>query len=191
MTALYPWLTPIYHQIAQTFDEGLGHHAVLIKADSGLGVESLFNALAQKIMCVAQGDKPCGQCHSCHLMQAHSHPDYHELSPIDGKDIGVDQVRDINEIVAQHAQQNGNKVVYVQGVERLTEAAANALLKTLEEPRPNTYFLLQADSSASLLATIYSRCQVWNLSVPNEQTAVDWLKSKSAVENQEDRKSVV
>ena len=184
MTALYPWLTPIYHQIAQTFDEGLGHHAVLIKADSGLGVESLFNALAQKIMCVAQGDKPCGQCHSCHLMQAHSHPDYHELSPIDGKDIGVHQVRDINEIVAQHAQQNGNKVVYVQGVERLTEAAANALLKTLEEPRPNTYFLLQADSSASLLATIYSRCQVWNLSVPNEQTAVDWLKSKSAVENQ-------
>ena len=73
-------------------------------------------------------------------MQAHSHPDYHELSPIDGKDIGVDQVRDINEIVAQHAQQNGNKVVYVQGAERLTEAAANALLKTLEEPRPNTLF---------------------------------------------------
>ena len=132
MTALYPWLMPIYHQIAQTFDEGLGHHAVLIKADSGLGVESLFNELAQKIMCVAQGDKPCGQCHSCHLMQAHSHPDYHELNPIDGKDIGVDQVRDINEIVAQHAQQNGNKVVYVQGAERLTEAAANALLKTLD-----------------------------------------------------------
>ena len=70
--------------------------------------------------------------------------------------MGVDQVRDINEIVAQHAQQNGNKLVYVQGAERLTEAAANALLKTLEEPRPNTYFLLQADSSASLLATIYS-----------------------------------
>ena len=185
MTALYPWLMPIYHQIAQTFDEGLGHHAVLIKADSGLGVESLFDALAQKIMCVAQGDKPCGQCHSCHLMQAHSHPDYHELSPIDGKDIGVDQVRDINEMVAQHAQQNGNKVVYVQGAERLTEAAANALLKTLEEPRTNTYFLLQTDSSASLLATIYSRCQVWNLSVPNEQTALDWLKSESAAENQE------
>ena len=100
MTALYPWLMPIYHQIAQTFDEGLGHHAVLIKADSGLGVENLFDALAQKIMCAAQGDKPCGQCHSCHLMQAHSHPDYHELSPIDGKDIGVDQVRDINEMVA-------------------------------------------------------------------------------------------
>ncbi len=73
----------------------------------------------------------------------------------------------------------------VQEAERLTEAAANALLKTLEEPRPNTYFLLQADSSASLLATIYSRCQVWNLSVPNEQMAVDWLKSESAAENQE------
>ncbi len=49
MTALYPWLMPIYHQIAQTFDEGLGHHAVLIKADAGVGVERLFDALTQKI----------------------------------------------------------------------------------------------------------------------------------------------
>ncbi len=176
---------PIYHPIAYIFDEELKHHAVLIEADSCLGVESLFNSLAQNVMCVVQGDKLCGQCHSCHLMQAHSHPDYHELIPIDGKDIGVDQVRDINEMVAEHAHQNGNKVVYVQGAERLTEAAANALLKTLEEPRPNASFLLQADSSASLLATIYSRWQVWNLSVPNEQMALAWLKSESAVANLE------
>ena len=80
----------------------------------------------------------------------------------------MDQVRAINEIVAQHAQQNGNKLVYIQGAERLTEAAANALLKTLEEPRPNTYFLLQTEPSSSLLATIYSRCQVWNVPVPTE-----------------------
>lgn len=186
MTALYPWLMPTYNKITQTFSEGLGHHAVLIKADQGLGIESLFEQLSQRIMCTEpRGNEPCGHCHSCHLMQAHSHPDYHELQSIEGKDIGVDQVREINDIVAQHAQQNGNKVVYVKGAERLTEAAANALLKTLEEPRPNTYFLLQSEASASLLATIYSRCQVWNVPVPNEQMAQDWLRTQSAVENQE------
>lgn len=183
MTALYPWLLPTYQKITQTFAEGRGHHAILIKADAGLGVESLFDELAKRIMCMnPQGDEPCGQCHACHLMQAHSHPDYHELRSIEGKDIGVEQVREINEIVAQHAQQGGNKVVYVQDAERLTEAAANALLKTLEEPRPNTYFLLQADNSASLLATIYSRCQVWNLPLPSTPQAQDWLQAQSAAE---------
>ncbi|OOF54997.1 DNA polymerase III subunit delta' [Rodentibacter genomosp. 2] len=186
MTALYPWLTPTYMKIAQTFSEGLGHHAILIKAELGLGVEHLFDALSRRIMCIDPKDnEPCGQCHACHLMQANSHPDYHQLYSVDGKDIGVDQVREINEIVAQHAQQNGNKIVYVQGAELLTEAAANALLKTLEEPRPNTYFLLLVDSSASLLATIYSRCQVWNLPTPNEQIAKDWLQNQIVAETHE------
>lgn len=186
MTALYPWLVPTYQKITQTFLEGLGHHAILIKADQGLGAEKLFDALSRRIMCTdPQAHDPCGICHACRLMQAKSHPDYHELRSIEGKDIGVDQVREMNEIVAQHAQQNGNKVVYIQGAERLTEAAANALLKTLEEPRPNTYFLLEADSSANLLATIYSRCQVWNLTVPSEQTALTWLQTQSAVDSSE------
>ncbi|OOF60041.1 DNA polymerase III subunit delta' [Rodentibacter myodis] len=184
MTALYPWLTPTYSKITRTFSEGLGHHAILIKSDQGLGIETLFEALSHRIMCTnPQGSEPCGQCHSCHLMQAHSHPDYHELRSIEGKDIGIDQVREMNEIVSQHAQQSGNKVVYIEGAERLTEAAANALLKTLEEPRPNTYFLLQAESSASLLATIYSRCQVWTLPVPSKQMAQDWLQTQNSGES--------
>ncbi len=184
MTALYPWLHPTYVKIAQTFLEKLGHHAILIKSDQGLGAEMLFDALSRRIMCInPQGSKACGECHSCHLMQAHSHPDYHELRSIEGKDIGVDQVREINEIVAQHSQQNGSKVIYVEGAEHLTEAAANALLKNLEEPRPNTHFLLKTDSSASLLATIYSRCQVWTLPIPDEKTARDWLQSQDMGES--------
>ena len=186
MIPLLPWLVPTYHKITQAFDEALGHHALLIRADDGLGVEQLCSALAKRLMCLTpNGAEACGECHACHLMQANSHPDFQPISPIENKDIGVDQIRAMNEQATQHAQQNGNKVIYIEQAHRLTEAAANAILKTLEEPRPNTYFLLQTDSSASLLATIYSRCQVWNLSVPNEQTALDWLKSESAAENQE------
>ena len=107
------------------------------------------------------------------------------LASQEGKDIGVDQVRAINEVVSQHAQQNGNKLVYIQDAERLTEAAANALLKTLEEPRPNTYFLLQTEPSSSLLATIYSRCQVWNVPLPTEAEALTWLSSQFQAETSE------
>ena len=185
MSELYPWLVPTYHKISQTFSEGLGHHALLIKADQGLGTEGLFEALTKRIMCQTPDNVPCGHCHACHLMAAHSHPDFHVLASQEGKDIGVDQVRAINEVVSQHAQQNGNKLVYIQDAERLTEAAANALLKTLEEPRPNTYFLLQTEPSSSLLATIYSRCQVWNVPLPTEAEALTWLSSQFQAETSE------
>ncbi|WP_298669240.1 DNA polymerase III subunit delta' [uncultured Haemophilus sp.] len=185
MSELYPWLVPTYHKISQTFSEGLGHHALLIKADQGLGAEDLFEALTKHIMCQTPDNAPCDHCHACHLMTAHSHPDFHVLASQEGKDIGVDQVRAINEVVSQHAQQNGNKLVYIREAERLTEAAANALLKTLEEPRPNTYFLLQAEPSSSLLATIYSRCQVWNVPLPTEAEALTWLSSQFQAETSE------
>ena len=185
MSELYPWLVPTYHKINQTFSEGLGHHALLIKADQGLGAERLFDALTKRIMCQMADNAPCGHCHACHLMAAQSHPDFHVLASQEGKDIGVDQVRSINEVVGQHAQQSGNKLVYIQDAERLTEAAANALLKTLEEPRPNTYFLLQIEPSSSLLATIYSRCQVWNVPLPTEAEALTWLSSQFQAETSE------
>ena len=185
MSELYPWLVPTYQKISQTFSEGLGHHALLIKADQGLGAERLFDALTKRIMCQMADNAPCGHCHACHLMAAQSHPDFHVLSSQEGKDIGVDQVRAINEVVSQHAQQNGSKLVYIQDAERLTEAAANALLKTLEEPRPNTYFLLQTEPSPSLLATIYSRCQVWNVPLPTEAEALNWLSSQFQAETSE------
>ena len=163
----------------------MGHHALLIKADQGLGAERLFDALTKRIMCQMADNAPCGHCHACHLMAAQSHPDFHVLASQEGKDIGVDQIRSINEVVSQHAQQSGNKLVYIQDAERLTEAAANALLKTLEEPRPNTYFLLQIEPSSSLLATIYSRCQVWNVPLPTEAEALTWLSSQFQAETSE------
>ncbi|ABR75217.1 DNA polymerase III subunit delta' [Actinobacillus succinogenes] len=183
MANLYPWLTPIYHHITAAFQQGHGHHALLFKADEGLGAETLVRATAQFLLCRAsqQVEKPCEQCHACYLFRAGNHPDFHVLASVDNKDIGVDQVREINEIISRHAQQGGNKVVHLQGAERLTEAAANALLKTLEEPPENTYFLLQTDVNASLLATIYSRCQAWMITVPSQEVALAWLRAQSSI----------
>lgn len=183
MTNLYPWLVEPYQKVIQSFRQGQGHHALLFKSESGLGIEQLIEAIASVLICQSQQDMhSCGQCHSCHLFRAGSHPDFYRLTPIDNKDIGVEQVREINEKVAQHAQQNGNKVVYVQGAERLTEAAANALLKTLEEPRPYTYFLLQTELSATLLPTIHSRCQRWVVNTPPYEQSLTWLQQQCSAD---------
>lgn len=175
MSSLYPWLLPYYQQFTTAFRQGHGHHAFLFKAEQGLGESELINAIAKFLICRHASQQPCETCHSCHLFRAGSHPDFHLVTPIDNKDIGIDQVRHINEHINQHAQQQGNKVIYLQHAQRMTENAANALLKTLEEPRPNTYFLLQSDLSASLPATIYSRCQICLINTPDEQTSLHWL----------------
>ena len=175
MTALYPWLTPLYQQIAQTIAQHNAHHAILIQSEHGLGAASLLQKIAKRLLCQTPNAlEPCNHCHSCQLFEAHSHSDFHSLIRVENKEIGVEQVREMNEIVAQHSQQGGNKVILVEA-DSLTDAAANAILKTLEEPRPNTYFLLSANAQAALLPTIFSRCQRWQLLTPHRESASAFL----------------
>lgn len=176
MQTLYPWLQPYYQQITQAFLQQHGHHALLFKSEQGLGVESLIDNVAQWIMCQnPQGNLPCGHCHSCRLYLANTHPDVYYLDNEEGKDIGIESVRDVTEKINQYAQQGGNKIICIKQTERLTSAAANALLKTLEEPRANTYFLLQVSTSSAVLPTIYSRCQPWLIKLPAATDIENWL----------------
>lgn len=176
---LYPWHQQPHHQITSTFLQGRGHHALLFKTDSGLGTEQLIRHFAHWLLChTPQQSQPCGQCKSCLLWQSGNHPDFHLLAPIDDKDIGIDQVREITAKLQQFAQQGGNAVVYLAGAERLTEAAANALLKTLEEPNQNVYFLLEAPLQVTMLATIQSRCQTWLVHTPEPSQTFEWLQTK-------------
>lgn len=172
----YPWLMPTLHKITQAFLQGFGHHALLFRAETGLGVETLIRQLSAFLLC-QETLKPCGHCHACRLFYACNHRDFYHIAPIDGKDIGVDQVRAVSENLYQHAGLGGNKVVYIEGVERLTEQASNALLKTLEEPASDTYFLLQADISQPILPTIYSRCQPWIVTTPTRDISIQWLQT--------------
>ena len=183
MQTLYPWLQTYYQQITQAFLEKHGHHALLFKSEKGLGVESLVDHIAQWIICQnPQENMPCGSCHSCRLYLAETHPDIYYLDNDEGKDIGVEIVREVNEKVNQYAQQGGNKIVCIKQAERLTPAAANALLKTLEEPRPNTYFLLQVSTSSTVLPTIYSRCQPWLIKLPDTTVTQQWLQAQTHID---------
>jgi len=173
----YPWLNAPYRQLVGQYAAGRGHHALLVHSLAGNGDDALIYGLSRWLICQQrQGDKSCGQCHSCRLMLANTHPDWHVLEAEKGKSsIGVDPVRQLIDRLHSHSQQGGAKVVWLPQAELLTEAAANALLKTLEEPPGETYFLLGCREPARLLATLRSRCFYLHLTSPDEAFAVEWL----------------
>lgn len=173
----YPWLRPAFEQLVASYQSGRGHHALLVQALPGMGADALIYALTRFQMChTPEGQKSCGKCHSCQLMQAGTHPDYYQMQPEKGKStLGIDAVRDITEKLYERARLGGAKVVWVSDAALLTEAAANALLKTLEEPPANTWFFLQCEEPARLLATLRSRCRHFHLAPPAENYGLAWL----------------
>ncbi|WP_387466449.1 DNA polymerase III subunit delta' [Photorhabdus sp. RM323S] len=179
----YPWLNQAYRQLVEFHQQGRGHHALLLHANAGTGADVLIYGLSRWLMCQnKQGMKSCGECHSCHLMMAETHPDWHIMSPEKGKtSVGVEAVRQITEKLYSRSQQGGVKIVWLPLVECLTDAAANALLKTLEEPPEHTYFLLECRQPANLLATLRSRCFYYFLPVPEAETSFYWLQKQLPV----------
>ncbi|OBX06597.1 DNA polymerase III subunit delta' [Gallibacterium salpingitidis] len=173
------WLLPTYQRITQAFLAGYGHHALLIRSANDNGAEPFCFALAQWLFCEhKQEGQACGHCRKCQLFQHQSHPDFYLITAEKGKKIGIEAIREVTDKLSRHSQQQAAKVVYIQGVELLTEAAANALLKTLEEPTDNCYFLLQTNVEQQILATIYSRCQLWALPLPNQEQGMQWLSEQ-------------
>jgi DNA polymerase-3 subunit delta' len=176
----YPWLRPSFEQLVSSYQAGRGHHALLVQALPGMGSDALIYALCRFLMCrQPEGYKSCGHCHSCQLMQAGTHPDYYALTPEKGKNsLGIDAVREVSEKLYEHARLGGAKVVWIGDAALLTDAAANALLKTLEEPPENTWFFLACQEPARLLATLRSRCRLHHLAPPSEHYALAWLERK-------------
>lgn len=181
----YPWLRGPFEQILSQYQSGRGHHALLLHALPGMGDDALIYALSRWLMCQRpQGNKSCGQCRSCQLMQAGNHPDSYVIEPEKGKSsLGIDSIREITEKLYGHAQQGGAKVVWLKDAGLLTEAAANALLKTLEEPPANTWFFLGSREPARLPATLRSRCLYWYLTPPEESFSLAWLARESSLDS--------
>lgn len=173
----YPWLNGPYRQLVSQYQGDRGHHALLMHAVKGMGDEALVYGLSRWLLCQHHdGEKSCGKCHSCHLMIAGNHPDWHVLTPEKGKNsLGVEPVRQLIETLYNYSQQGGAKVVWLPQTELLTEAAANALLKTLEEPPERTYFVLGCREPSRLLPTLRSRCFYWHLSTPEAPLATQWI----------------
>ena len=174
MAEAYPWQDSLWQQMAGRAQHA---HAYLLHGPAGIGKRALAERLMASLLCKQpEGLEACGHCKSCSLLAAGSHPDNYILEPEEAdKAIKVDQVRDLVSFVVQTAQLGGRKVVLVEPVESMNINAANALLKSLEEPSGNTILLLVSHQSSRLLPTIRSRCVQQSCPLPSETLSQQWL----------------
>jgi DNA polymerase-3 subunit delta' len=133
-------------------------------------------------LCLAEGQQCCGDCRSCRLFAGGAHPDFRlltfEANPRTDKmrtELVIEQVRDLNGSMQLTHGISPRKVALIYPAEAMNRNAANALLKTLEEPPGDTVLLLVAHDPSRLAATIRSRCQMMPIRLPDRQLATDWL----------------
>ena len=206
MSDLYPWQTPAWQQLQQ-LRERLPH-AILFHGPEGIGKSVFAEYFAKALLCETPtvNGHPCGQCSSCGWFVQYSHPDYRRVRPevledgegaeseeggeaTDGKKTGkatkapskeikIDQIRALADFMNVSTHRQGMRVILLYPAEALNTAAANALLKTLEEPPPNTVFLLVSNSLDRLLPTILSRCRKFALVMPLQEEALAWLRQQ-------------
>ncbi|MCD5992538.1 DNA polymerase III subunit delta' [Pseudomonas sp. CDFA 602] len=176
MADAYPWQQDLWQQMAGRAQHA---HAYLLHGPAGIGKRALAERLMANLLCQKlDGLDACGQCKSCLLLVAGSHPDNYVLEPEEpDKPIKVDQVRDLVSFVVQTSQMGGRKVVLIEPVEAMNINAANALLKSLEEPSGNTVLLLVSHQPSRLLPTVKSRCVQQACPLPSEQMSLAWLDS--------------
>lgn len=165
-------------------------HALLVHGPRGIGKHALALNFAQALLCETPepDGMPCGRCPGCHYVVAGQHPDLMrlellEIDPVDGtliatETIGVERVRAVTDFVQLSSHRHRAKVAVIAPADRMNAAAANALLKTLEEPPPGTYLILVADQPGRLPPTIVSRCRMLPAPFPAPAIAHAWLTAQ-------------
>ena len=199
---LYPWQSDAWLHL-QTFRERLPH-AILFYGQAGIGKSRFAEAFAQSLLCEARmpDGHACGACLSCGWFEQYAHPDYRRVRPEildedDGgdtdegesrktakssktpsKDIRIEQVRALADFMNISTHRQGKRVVLLYPAEALNSASANALLKTLEEPPPETVFLLVSNNIERLLPTTLSRCRQFAMPMPTTAQSLAWLATQ-------------
>lgn len=155
--------------LQNSIDAGRVSHAYLLSGPRYTGKLTLAKEFAKALNC-PQPEPPCGQCLSCRKIDRGVHPDVRVVELEEGaKNISIDAVRAIQDAVALRPAEGQAKVYIIEEAERLSEPAANSLLKTLEEPPPSVVLVLTTQDASLLLPTLVSRCQQIDLHpVPNE-----------------------
>ena len=197
MKQIYPWQKNDLARLRELRKRP--PHGLLFKGSKGIGKFDLAMNFAQSLLCQHPGesDVACGLCPSCHWFEQESHPDFRLLQPevlsLDGEEIedfksvsgkkpskliSVDQVRGLADFVGMSAHQGGRRVVVIHPAEAMNTNAANALLKSLEEPPPGLLFILVSHKPQQLLPTILSRCLSFALPAPDAASAMRWLKEQ-------------
>ncbi|MCC6916404.1 DNA polymerase III subunit delta' [Nitrosomonas sp.] len=206
-TEIFPWQRSIWPRIRQP-DSVQRHHALLLRGRRGIGKLGFAFALAQSLLCAQTDTAgvACEKCQDCYWFEQGLHPNFRLLEPEalsaqegvadkggeenredaggakSGKklsqQISVAQIRALDDFIYLSAHQARYKVVLIHPAEAMNTAAANALLKKLEEPPPEVLFILVTHNAALIPATILSRCQQIAMPAPGYEAAKDWLVSQ-------------
>ncbi len=152
-------------------------HALLIQEAPGAGGEWLALWVAQLVLCTQVTAAPCGQCLACRRVLARQHPDLLMVVPEEaGRQLRIEQVRELGAELSLTSHAGGYKVGILSPADALNRFAANALLKTLEEPQPRTLLVLVVSQPSRLPPTILSRCQRLKVPAPSRAQALEWLR---------------
>lgn len=142
--------------LAKMVEKDQLHHGLCFHGPSGIGKRLLATEVARAMLCATRTG--CGTCSHCHKFAGGNHPDFTFVEP-DGNDIKVDQIRQISENLHFRPFEGAVRMIVMDGMERMREEAANAFLKSLEEPPIYVYFILITADLKALIPTIQSRCQ--------------------------------
>jgi DNA polymerase-3 subunit delta' len=177
----YEWQAQQWQQIWQARLAQRLPHAILLSGIEGIGKADFASHLAQALLCpkVSNEGDACCECHACRLVMTDAHPNVKRLTPEkQGHAIKVDQVREIGEFVQQSSLQGEYRFAIINPAHSMNINAANALLKTLEEPADGAVIILISDRSGHLPATIRSRCHKIAFPRPDQKLALAWLSQQ-------------
>jgi len=192
----FPWHVAALERLMA--DRARLPHALLVHGPAGVGKAQFARALAAAALCESPvRGLACGACASCHWLEQGNHPDFREVvpeaaeeedEPAEGETakaekakslvIKIGQVRAVADFMGLTTHRSGYRVLLLMPAESLHPAAANALLKTLEEPPPATLIVLVSDRPARLLPTIRIRCRLLPLPIPDAAAALAWLRAE-------------
>ena len=180
-----PWHAEHWARLQARRQRGAMPHALLLTGPVGLGKRAFAQRFVQGLLCQQPTDgDACGTCRSCLLFVAGTHPDVISLSlglrkdGVQRSEIVVDQIRELSARLAMSSQFGGWQVARIDPADAMNTAAANALLKTLEEPSAQTMLILLADAPWRMPQTIRSRCQRIEFHLPAEADALAWLQAE-------------
>jgi DNA polymerase-3 subunit delta' len=185
MNSIYPWQSEQWSQLQSRIAAGRMAHGLLLTGPVGVGKRDFANAFARSILCRQPSAEhhACGSCDACLLVKAGTHPDFLTLSPPEDKtQILIDQVRELCRSLVLKSHAGGYKIAILVPADQMNSAAANSLLKTLEEPTDNTLLILISERPARLSATIRSRCQQLRFPAPPPEQGEAWLAQNEAAD---------
>ena len=167
--------------LRRSLDEGRLAHAYMITGPRHLGKMTLAMDLARVLNCTA-AERPCGECAQCDRVSRSLHTDVKVVGVDEGVMIAIDQVREMQREVSLAPFEGVSRVIVIDESERLSQEAANGLLKTLEEPPDQVVLVLLAPDTGAVAPTLSSRCQLLELKRVNGATIVDALIRKHGID---------